>query len=278
MVDPVGSAQSYGNVTPMSQAELLAAAQMGGRMGFDPTGAQNMVYMGPEFARPMQPTGSRSEAAATRAALQAQASAFRPIETATGYFAFMSDKDRKRLGDITEQRFGFPSARNNQTYLQSTWNEMVGGAANAGKWSGQPISPWEWGAGAYRGEGAGGAGGGGGGGAGAYTGPVKTVTLTDPDTAMGLIDQSLQSALGRQANQQEKQKFMEALREYEMQNPTVTTPTMQGGQMVGSVRTGGSNPQEFARRFGQAQEGSAEFAASTTFLDAFMDALGNPVR
>jgi hypothetical protein len=243
----------------------------------DPNGAQTMVYMGPEFSRPMQPIASRSEAAHTRAAIQAQASAFRPIETASGYFAFMSEKDRKRLGDITVQRFGFDSARNNQTYMQSTWNEMVTGAANAGKWASQPISPWDWGAGAYRGEG-GAAGAGSGGGAGAYTGPVKTVNLTDPDTAMGLIDQSLQSSLGRAANQMEKQRFMEALREYETRNPIITTPTMSGGQVTGSVRSGGANPQMFAQRFAQAQEGSAEYAASTTFLDAFLGALGNPVR
>lgn len=278
MVDPVGVGSMRGATQPMNQAELMAAAGIGGTLGFDPNGSQTMVYMGPEFAKPLEPTGFRSEAAATRAALQAQASAFRPIETAMGYFAFMSEKDRKRLGDITVQRFGYESARNNATYLQSTWNEMVTGATNAGKWSDQPISPWAWGEGAYRGDGAVSAGGGGGGGAGAYLGPVKTVNLTDPDTAMGLLDQSLQASLGRAANQQEKQKFMEALKEYEMRNPTVTTPTVQGGQVTGSTRTGGSNAQMFAQRYAQAQEGSAEYATATTFLDAFLGALGNPVK
>lgn len=111
------------------------------------------------------------------------------------------------------------------------------------------------------------------GGAGAYTGPVTQTRLTDPTTAESLLDTSLKNYLGRAATKKEKSEFVRALNKYEAENPTVTTPMGPGG----SVTTGGAQPTVFAEQFAQAQEGAAEYGAATTYFDAFLGALGNPV-
>lgn len=106
-----------------------------------------------------------------------------------------------------------------------------------------------------------GSGGGGG-------GPTKAVNLTDPDTANILVDQALSTYIGRSANKTEQQVFRKALRQYEMDNPTVTE--VQGNV---AVKSGGTNASEFAKNFGQQQEGSAEYVAATSLMDTFIDAL-----
>lgn len=113
----------------------------------------------------------------------------------------------------------------------------------------------------------------GGGGGGGYSGPVTQTRLTDPTTAESLLDTSLKNYLGRAATGKEKSEFLRALNRYEAENPTVTTPMGKGG----SVTTGGAQPTVFAEKFAQAQEGAAEYGAATTYFDAFLGALGNPV-
>lgn len=112
-----------------------------------------------------------------------------------------------------------------------------------------------------------------GGGRGGYSGPVTQTRLTDPTTAESLLDTSLKNYLGRAATKREKSEFLRALNQYEAENPTVTTPMGKGA----SVTTGGAQPTVFAEQFAQAQEGAAEYQAATTYLDAFLGALGNPV-
>lgn len=115
--------------------------------------------------------------------------------------------------------------------------------------------------------------GGGGGGGGGYSGPITQTRLTDPTTAENLLDTSLKNYLGRAATGKEKAEFVKALNRYEAQNPTVTTPMGPGS----SVTTGGAQPTVFAEQFAQKQEGAAEYQAATTYLDAFLSAIKNPV-
>ena len=122
-------------------------------------------------------------------------------------------------------------------------------------------------AGGGAGAGAGGAGGGG------YSGPITQTRLTDTVTAESLLDKSLKDYLGRAATDKEKSAFVKSLNRYEAENPTVTTPTGPGG----SVTTGGAQPSVFAEQYARGQEGAAEYGAATTYFDAFLGALKNPV-
>jgi hypothetical protein len=111
---------------------------------------------------------------------------------------------------------------------------------------------------------------GGGGGGGSST--SRQIRLTDPQGARALIDNALESYLGRRATTDEQQQFLRALNVQEQRNPTVTRTTSGGGATT-SVTTGGFNPSTFAEDYAQGMEGAAEFQAATTYLDAFINAL-----
>ena len=83
----------------------------------------------------------------------------------------------------------------------------------------------------------------------------------------------MEKYLGRKANAKETARFTAALNQAEMRNPTVTTATQSSATTVG-----GFNPSTFAEEWAASQEGSGEYQAATTFLDAFMGALGNPAK
>lgn len=272
MANGTAGTSSYGGALPgtfVNQREIQAAAGMGGAAGFSTAPVEAYVYLGPEYER-MDLVGapvSKSPAAGDYQARQSALTAYRPVSYAVAMFDMLTPKQRGEWANLAKSYIGYDASIERQ---RSLWESTTLRAAQLGQITQQPISAWqllqqdaEYESGRRASKGGGGA----------YTGPVTQVRLTDPDTAMALIDQSLQGVLGRSASQKEKQRFMSALREYEMKNPTVTT----GGQ-TGSVTTGGSNAQVFAQRFAQAQEGSAEFSAATTFLDAFLGALGNPVK
>jgi hypothetical protein len=111
----------------------------------------------------------------------------------------------------------------------------------------------------------------------------STVNLTDPGTAKILVDQALTQYLGRKASEQEINEFRKALTAQEMSNPNTvqagTTTTKKGKKTTSSaslVQGGGFNPQAFAEQYALGQEGAAEYQAATTFLDTFMNSLGNP--
>jgi hypothetical protein len=92
--------------------------------------------------------------------------------------------------------------------------------------------------------------------------------LTDPGTAKILVDQALESYLGRKANEREMSAFTAALNNKQMQSPSTT-------DVVGTtaVSSGGFNPSAFAEQFAQGQEGAGEYQAATTFLDTFVSSL-----
>ncbi len=98
---------------------------------------------------------------------------------------------------------------------------------------------------------------------------TQTVNLTDPGTAEILIDQALQGYLGRKASDKEVKEFRKALTKAEMDSPN--TVDVQGSTQIGG---GGFNPSQFAQQYAEGMEGSAEYQAATTFLDAFIGAIG----
>jgi len=121
----------------------------------------------------------------------------------------------------------------------------------------------------------------GGGGAGGVSSSIsKSVQLTDPTTARGLIDNALSSYLGRKANTKEQQAFFKALNVQEQRNPTITSTTSvsgKGSSSSSSTTTGGFSPSTFAQEWAAGQEGSGEFQAATSLLDTFIKSIGAKV-
>lgn len=124
-----------------------------------------------------------------------------------------------------------------------------------------------------------------------YTGPVTTtqtqtsVNLTDPGSARKIVGDALKTYLGRDARPDEQEKFFKALGAQEARNPSVTRATSTTTPM-GKARTdvqsttvseGGFNPSTFAEEWARGQEGSAEYQAATTYLNTFINALGEAV-
>ena len=141
-----------------------------------------------------------------------------------------------------------------------------------------PLDYWDY----YRQSGgpglnAYGAGGKGSGGPKTTTSVSETVTLTDPDTARGLIENAIGSELGRRPTEKEYAAFMDALTAHANANPSKsrTTTTSGTGFSTSKGKTqGGFNAQQFAKEYAGAQEGAAETAAATTGFDAFISLIG----
>lgn len=102
---------------------------------------------------------------------------------------------------------------------------------------------------------------------------TKAIKLTDPQTAETLVDQALQQYLGRKASNQEVNAFRKALGAAERGAPTEVD--VMGDTQVTS---GGFNPAVFAQQYAEGMEGAAEYQAATTFLDAFIGAIGPRVE
>ena len=127
---------------------------------------------------------------------------------------------------------------------------------------------------------AGGAGGGGGGPV-TSTSITKSVDLSNPTSARGLVDSALRQYLGRRASSEEYAAFRQALNAAERKSPNVTkavsTTSRTGGGSATSAQTmsrGGIDRGRFAEEWALKQEGSAEYAAATTVFDTFMKMLG----
>ncbi len=108
-------------------------------------------------------------------------------------------------------------------------------------------------------------------------------TLTNRTQAKALVDNALSNYLGRSATEEETQQFLAALNSQEKSSPQVTEGSRSynaKGASTGTSATtqGGIDPAEFAKEWAMSREGSAEHAAATTYLDAFMQTLGADVR
>ena len=191
-------------------------------------------------------------------------------------FAMLSPKATKKIAQDAQKWFGYsnPVAQQN---LPGFYERMVQVSYQAQTQYGVKISPleaydwWKKKTGNIYGSSSVAAGGGDGGGGGPAA-PTKRVNLTDPDTAEQLVNTALETYLGRAANNQEQEAFRKALRRKEMRNPKETD--IQGDT---AVSKGGVNSTVQAKDFAMAQEGSAEYRASTTLLDTFIDSIKNPV-
>jgi hypothetical protein len=119
---------------------------------------------------------------------------------------------------------------------------------------------------------------------GTQTAVSKQVDLTDPDTARGVLDNALETYLGRKSGPQDQAAFLAALQQHERANPEIsrTTQVTSPGQTSGgnttqtSLTKGGSDATQYAEDYARGQEGAAEFQAASTYLDEFMKALKNP--
>jgi len=200
---------------------------------------------------------------------------FIPTEDVWGGYMSLPQEQKNTLIEIMNVKAGGRSW--NPEELKGLWADGVLASNYAVRYAGERLSPLDAlrrfylygeqvaGISEERRSGRGGGGG--------YSGPVTQTRLTDPTTAESLLNTSLKNYLGRAATGREKSEFLKALNRYEAQNPTVTTPMGPGG----SVTTGGAQPTVFAEQFAQSQEGAAEYQAATTYLDAFLGSLGNPV-
>jgi hypothetical protein len=123
------------------------------------------------------------------------------------------------------------------------------------------------------GSGPGGGPGGGGGGGGGGSSTTMQIRLTDPESAKQLINTAMASLLGREATSEEYKKFLTTLNSEERSNPIVTT--VEGDTVT---TTGGTNPNQIAEDYATSREDFAEFQAATTYMDAFIAALEDPVN
>lgn len=105
------------------------------------------------------------------------------------------------------------------------------------------------------------------------SGTKPTVTLTDPASANYLLNQTLTSALGREATDGEKRAFLSALNAAQMENPTTTQDV--GGN---SVTSGGVIPQTFADQYvnDKFAKDAGTYQAATRYFDVFEQTLAGP--
>lgn len=187
---------------------------------------------------------------------------------ANNAWVFLPDQTRKGIMQKMDAAFGQGKWKN--TTLQYYWQQAVNGANYALYAQNQLVGVPDVfdriiGEAAQQQRAAAGGGGGG-------TSVTRQIRLSDPQTATALLDSALEKALGQTATRQQRQQFLEALNKQEAKNATITrTSRSAGGTNV--VTTGGFNPSTFAEDYAKGMQGSAEFQAATTYLDAFMSAL-----
>lgn len=244
----------------------FSASRVGGEISRE--AAASGIYMGSTYSY-TPGSASGTSGAATVAAQDY----FIPKEQAWAGYGALSPEANALLVEVMDAKAG---TRNwNMEELKKTWSEGVMLTEYITAQTGQPVTVLDALRGFYLDPNgiAGFARKDGKGGSKAYTGPVTQVRLSDPMTAETLLDNSLKNYLGRSATNAEKANFLKALNAYERENPTVTTPSGPGY----SITTGGAQPTAFAEEYAASQEGAAEFQAATTYLDAFLGSLGNPV-
>jgi hypothetical protein len=108
--------------------------------------------------------------------------------------------------------------------------------------------------------------------------------MTSKGTGERLLSTILSSYLGREANDAEIKNFMKQLNADEARTPvnrsTSTTRSGPGGSTSTSTSRSntGVDPQQEAIDFAQSRDDYAEYQYATTYMDAFLGALGSPVQ
>lgn len=228
------------------------------------------VYIGQDYTAPYTggtPTGGYGS------------SAFAPLDAAAQAWASLSPTAQQKVYNDAIAVYGhekIPSLN-----MPSFYADTVRSAYQVQQSTGLKVTPLEYwdyykqsggpGLNAY------GAGGKGGGAGGPKTSTSTSVSLTDPDTARGLIENAIGSELGRRPTEKEYATFMKALTTYAEANPTVTTTNSNSGKGFSTSSqksSGGYNAQQFAKDYANAQEGAAETDVATTGFDAFISLIG----
>ena len=208
---------------------------------------------------------------------------YKPVADAYNHFLHLSDPAVEHLNAVYAAMNGgkLPSF----TQQQQLWHEMVDAAAYDLK-IGKAVSPLnalddKAVAMARMNAAAGGAGG-----ATKVTGQTQTsvqTTITNKTDARAIADAALHQYLGRAATDSEQAAFYKSLVAKEKAAPqtSVTESAIGGSASHPNVKsntttTGGTNANQLGAEWGQAHEGSGEYAASTTYLDAFLGSLSNP--
>jgi len=110
----------------------------------------------------------------------------------------------------------------------------------------------------------------------AFTNVSKSLNLTNASTAERILNDSLASYLGRRASDREIQEFVKQLNRNERFNPVETVTKgvrSQAGTTSTSEQTGGFDSTLFAEKWAASQEGAGEYAAATTYMDAFQQVI-----
>ncbi len=171
-----------------------------------------------------------------------------------------SYKDLQAFAQALYEGGKLPAPVVNKGILRKFWTEMVTESAAFFK-AGQRISPYQV--------------------LEMYMGQVDTsgsgvkpsVTLTDPASANYLFNQTLSSALGREATEGEKRAFLSTLNAAQMDNPQQTEE--QNGV---NVTSGGVIPQTFAEDYANKKFGkeAGTYQAATKYFNVFEQILGGP--
>lgn len=121
-----------------------------------------------------------------------------------------------------------------------------------------------------------------------YTETDRSVDLTDPSTAQGLVTDAITNALGRAPTPEEVTAFTSTLQATETANPQVTVSTTDTTGDVdpttgiaknttkNAVQAGGVDPQQIAKSYVMANNGPemGAYQAGTSYYNAALAALG----
>lgn len=283
-VSRMGPPNGGGGVISSFRSQLAAAS--GSRYNEkDPP-----IYMGGTASSPFY---SRQPGKGVTTPLRAKT-----LSSAMAEFAGWSVAERNKWGD---RLFAIGLIDEDETrdygVLSKTWEYVVQETASAQS-QGRRYTPWKMAeiiAGFQNGKpadnGRGGrsggkSGGGGGGGGGSTRVPfsgtktTQSVDLTDPDTARGLIHDTLKKALGREAKPEEIEAFTNVLHSAQRSRPTTTATTYVNDEQTGSTTSGGmtaGGAQQLMLEEAQKKPDWGAFQASTTVFDWLQQALKSPV-
>ncbi len=199
------------------------------------------------------------------------------VDAASGLYKYLPPQMQQIVFDYTTAQLGHN--KHNEATRQSYYNKAIQGAAQeALVMGGDPIDLWTYmtrdinsyiqNGGSMSGSGSGGSGGSGG-------GPTSNtqVQLTNESDAAVLVDQALDTYLGRQATEGEREQFWKMLNKRQSANPVVTQNS--GGANNVSMTVGGMNPQQAAKEFALSRDDAAEYMANTQYTDWLMEKIAS---
>lgn len=153
--------------------------------------------------------------------------------------------------------------------LITTWQDLVQRSSDSLA-AGQKMTPWDMLA--FMG---------GGPGAGPYgprTFTTRSVTISTPEQARAVLEQSLGSLLGRRPSEAELDSFQANLNAAQRAQPTVTTTHQVGGDSTVST-TGGVDAYAYAGQWAERQLGEQidDYQVAAMYVPGFLDAIESPV-